>query len=274
MNATKSTTKKKVVDKSLSIARQINEHHKLGHQCAKTALVHAVSCGKLLMKQKAQCAHGDFQEWVKAHCAFSYQSAALYMKAARSKVQGLDFSTLSDLYGTPRLPTPSGAVTKVTSVVAAVEPQPELKPQTVSIVMGKPKDDSLQRPPTTFQRRVASVSQKIQNHAEQAKVRMSDPIQEDCTSEEERWQHSATDFLGELLSMRACWAREFGEGWEQFEKPAALVTLAKQAAEELTTLAHILSTPTVYTRGGAVKAVAHHDALKALKKAGEQGEAR
>jgi hypothetical protein len=68
---------------------------------------------------------------------------------------------------------------------------------------------------------------------------LPDPIQEECSTcdtLEDRWQHSASSFLGDLTAMRAYWSKEFGN-WEKFGKPSALVSLAKQADEEWKLLA-------------------------------------
>jgi hypothetical protein len=67
-----------------------------------------------------------------------------------------------------------------------------------------------------------------------------DPIQAPCPgcdTEEARWQGSAANMLGDVLAMRAFWTREFGAGWQKFEVPSSIVTLAKQAAKELEKLA-------------------------------------
>ena len=71
----------------------------------------------------------------------------------------------------------------------------------------------------------------------------SDPIQEvDAADDtkEKRWQRSCGNLLGDILSMRAYWAREFGE-WEAFERPSHLITLAKDAAAAWKELASFLT---------------------------------
>lgn len=57
-----------------------------------------------------------------------------------------------------------------------------------------------------------------------------------CTTDEERWQRSAANLFGEILSMRAYWKKEFG-AWEKFRSSSAIATLAKQSVEELTQIA-------------------------------------
>ena len=60
---------------------------------------------------------------------------------------------------------------------------------------------------------------------------------EDCNTNEERWQRSCASMLGEMLSLRPFWRKEFGK-WENFHATTALRTLAKEAADELAKLAN------------------------------------
>jgi hypothetical protein len=66
----------------------------------------------------------------------------------------------------------------------------------------------------------------------------ADPIQEadDRDTAEQNWQLSFGHVAGESIAMRAYWTREFG-GWEKFEVPSSLATLAEQAAEAWAELA-------------------------------------
>jgi hypothetical protein len=85
----------------------INEAHRLARQSAASAVAHAIRCGELLAEVKAALPHGQFQTWVAAHCEFAYPTAARYMKAARQKSTGVEFSTLSELFPSGRaLPVP------------------------------------------------------------------------------------------------------------------------------------------------------------------------
>jgi len=62
----------------------------------------------------------------------------------------------------------------------------------------------------------------------------------DCDTPQKRWERSAMNIFGEFLSMRAFWRKEFG-AWEKLERSSALVTLAKQVAEEASAMASLLS---------------------------------
>ena len=64
---------------------------------------------------------------------------------------------------------------------------------------------------------------------------------DDCTSDEERWHRSCAGMLGEMLSLRHYWQKEFGK-WEKFKTTTALLTLAEQAAAEMTKLAQQINT--------------------------------
>ena len=61
-----------------------------------------IRCGELLIAQKVDLQHGEWKPWVDVQCDFAYDTAKRYMKAARQKVTGVPFSTLSQLYGPDR----------------------------------------------------------------------------------------------------------------------------------------------------------------------------
>ena len=61
----------------------------------------------------------------------------------------------------------------------------------------------------------------------------------DCNTSAERWERSCSMMLGEMLSLRAYWNKEFG-AWDKFPVPSSLAKLARQAADELTQLANQL----------------------------------
>lgn len=80
-------------------ADEINAEHALTHDHAVSVVKHAVRCGELLLKKKAQLKHGEFQPWIEANCEFSYKAAAKYMKAysASQKSTAVDFSSIAKL---------------------------------------------------------------------------------------------------------------------------------------------------------------------------------
>jgi hypothetical protein len=63
---------------------------------------------------------------------------------------------------------------------------------------------------------------------------------EDCTTPEEMWQRSLSNFAANAATMRAYWKHQFGPEWEKFEVTSEMVTLARQAAEEWSRLASVL----------------------------------
>lgn len=86
-------------------ATEINHAHKLARENAESAVQHAIACGEMLEaikregKKSGAIPHGRWQSWVEANCEFSYQSANAYMKAAKQKSGGLEFSSLKQALG-------------------------------------------------------------------------------------------------------------------------------------------------------------------------------
>lgn len=80
-----------VVDRALVTADEINHEHRLAQASAADAVTHAVQCGELLIEQKRQTAHGEWEMWVTDNCEFSPNRATRYMKAAKlALTQDLD----------------------------------------------------------------------------------------------------------------------------------------------------------------------------------------
>jgi hypothetical protein len=87
-------TTKVVTDK---YADAINCEHEQARLCASNAIEAAMRCGELLIAQKKRVRHGEFQAWVKEHCAFSHDTANVYMRITRQKTSGLVFSSLAHM---------------------------------------------------------------------------------------------------------------------------------------------------------------------------------
>jgi hypothetical protein len=66
-----------------ALADQIRAEHDLAQNAFRSALEHARNCGLLLLRAKEQCAHGEWQPWLKAHVHFAERTAQAYMKIAR-----------------------------------------------------------------------------------------------------------------------------------------------------------------------------------------------
>ncbi|MEM7478559.1 MAG: DUF3102 domain-containing protein [Planctomycetota bacterium] len=80
-------------------AGTINEAHHRALGAAERAVEYAIECGQLLTEAKQAIPHGLWKTWVNENCDFAPGTASRYMKAAKQKSMGVDFSTLSELYG-------------------------------------------------------------------------------------------------------------------------------------------------------------------------------
>src|SRR5262249_6262971 len=66
------------------LAAQANQYAMTGKEKAKAAIYDFYQAGKRLNEAKKIVGHGRFMTWVKDHCTFSHQSAALYMELAHA----------------------------------------------------------------------------------------------------------------------------------------------------------------------------------------------
>ena len=66
-----------------ALVTRINKEHGLCEGAARSAVKHAVEAGRLLINAKSKCSHGGWTEWVQTNCAFSDQTARVYMRLAR-----------------------------------------------------------------------------------------------------------------------------------------------------------------------------------------------
>lgn len=143
----------------VSVAEQINEAHRLARSHADSAVQHAIRCGELLLRKKAELKHGEFQAWVEANCEFTYRSAAGYMKIAQQKCNALHFSSLREALGyNDRKPDPPQQPQLHQEPAAA--PAPVAPPPAVSLASG---DLSHIGPPLTDEDRqvIAAAQQRV-----------------------------------------------------------------------------------------------------------------
>lgn len=63
-----------------SVVEHLNREHDLAVGAARTALVHAMNCGKLLAECKAAVGQGGWSAWLAANFDGSQQTAATYMR--------------------------------------------------------------------------------------------------------------------------------------------------------------------------------------------------
>ena len=74
------------------VASQINREHALFEESMRSSMEHAINCGNLLIETKSNLKHGEWLPWVRLNCAFSEDTAQIYMKIATNteRVRYLD----------------------------------------------------------------------------------------------------------------------------------------------------------------------------------------
>lgn len=144
----------------VSVAEQINEAHRLARSHADSAVQHAIRCGELLLRKKAELKHGEFKPWIEENCEFSYPSAVRYMRVANNqKDHTRSFSTLCEALGyEDRKPEPPQQPQLDQEPAAA--PAPVAAPPAVSLASG---DLSHIGPPLTDEDRqvIAAAQQRV-----------------------------------------------------------------------------------------------------------------
>lgn len=68
----------------ISLAAEINREHHQAEQMARTAIEHALKAGELLIKAKAQCAHGKWLPWLN-NLDIGTRQAQKYMRLVRHR---------------------------------------------------------------------------------------------------------------------------------------------------------------------------------------------
>lgn len=66
-----------------SLAIKINYTVRAAEADARSSMQRALEAGKLLAEAKAACAHGEWQNWLTAHCEVAPRTAQAYMKLAK-----------------------------------------------------------------------------------------------------------------------------------------------------------------------------------------------
>lgn len=66
-------------------AGRIEVEHRAATGAARTAIEHAVECGRLLIEAKTQVGHGGWLTWVDEHLTFGARQAAKYMRLHRHR---------------------------------------------------------------------------------------------------------------------------------------------------------------------------------------------
>jgi len=95
------------------LAKEIDAAHREVLHHGKSILAYAAKAGECLIAAKGVLQHGEFKPWIERNCAFSYKTAAKYMKVAKSLVvetfdleAGVDAFLGYDKPSTPH-PTPT-----------------------------------------------------------------------------------------------------------------------------------------------------------------------
>jgi hypothetical protein len=83
-NKPSSQTKPKRQGRLADLAQRIRAEHEAVIAAVKSGIQHAMAAGDLLIEVKAKVNHGEWQPWLKKHCAFSERTAQLYMRWAEN----------------------------------------------------------------------------------------------------------------------------------------------------------------------------------------------
>jgi hypothetical protein len=67
------------------LAETINTEYAAAQSDARSAVQHAIACGKALLEAKAKCKHGEWLPWLEANVKFSKDSANDYMRLAKKE---------------------------------------------------------------------------------------------------------------------------------------------------------------------------------------------
>jgi hypothetical protein len=222
----------------------------------KRTIANVVEIGRLLHEASEKCEHGTYREWLKTEFSWSHDTArnyrSVYNLAQKTKISSFakfDVS-ISALYLIAKMP--DGDPTRDTIIKAAQTGRVSYamasdiieeakakassdasKIERVTITSGpnSPKVIDIRSrkspdPPKTVNLHIAQPDVVIKADDEPD---YSDPSYAPPSSEE-RWQGSLANGAGDAVSLWAYWTREF-PGWEKFEVPTDLATLAMQAAD-------------------------------------------
>lgn len=78
---------------STGLAYHINQEHHACQQAGASMVEHAVRCGELLLKAKAQIERGEWEPWLEDNFEASKDTAQVYMKLARNRDEVIDSKT-------------------------------------------------------------------------------------------------------------------------------------------------------------------------------------
>jgi hypothetical protein len=183
-----------------ALAAQINAEHEGVCASLRQSLQGAFKCGDLLIKAKRIAGHGNFEDWVHAHCDFGIRTAQFYMRVARNraeieaKAKPDSFLTMDDALNLLTASRIEGAALSSDGTVnISLDPEPlpsstvpripgvKRRDQIAAVIVAYPKNSDSQIagdfgvPPY----KVEEVRSEIEDREKQAKevqVNLEDPI--------------------------------------------------------------------------------------------------
>jgi Protein of unknown function (DUF3102) len=69
----------------VDLAARIKAEHKATVDALRTAVIHAMAAGDLLLEARKQVPHGQWGQWFNDNCAMSSRSGQLYMQLAKHR---------------------------------------------------------------------------------------------------------------------------------------------------------------------------------------------
>jgi hypothetical protein len=70
------------------LAAEIDREHQAAHRAARTAIEHAIECGRLLLEAKALIPHGEWLPWLEANTMVSARQSQRYMRLTSATLAG------------------------------------------------------------------------------------------------------------------------------------------------------------------------------------------
>jgi hypothetical protein len=111
------------------LAERIEAEHQAARAAARTAIEHAIECGRLLIEAKAAQPHGQWLPWLEAHTSVSARQSQRYMRLATAAIEGKCDAT--------SFLTIEGALAAITA--PRDEPEPEAPAVPLDEYLAKPR---------------------------------------------------------------------------------------------------------------------------------------
>ncbi len=188
----------------------------------KKTIANVVEIGKLL-EEASEKYHGEYRSWLKSEFSWSHDTARnyrnVYTFAKMTKISSFDKLNISvsALY----LAADDWSSHKAASnaIINAAKKGRVSYTMALDILMKSEESKPPAPQPSPEEPEIEPLEKDEELPA----------VDVDGDAPEQRWRRSLADGAGDAIGLQAYWMREFGD-WEKFERPADLVTLAKQAA--------------------------------------------